>query len=150
MNNLDVSRIKHHYAGVIIETENGRIIGQQRDDIPGIDNPGRVGTFGGAVKPGESPQQAAWRELVQEETNLKLDIEALKPLLVDTTFRSLTNEHEARHFYSVKITDEQLNLLEVYEGQGWVEISGPEDPLLIDLWRPVIKAYVDGRQAISV
>lgn len=145
MSNPELDQIEHHYAGVLIETEDGRIIGQQRDDIPGIDNPGRIGTFGGTVEAGEDPRQAAWRELVQEETNLKLDIDALKPFLVDTAFRKLTNEQEARHFYSVKISDEQLTSLEVYEGQGWAEISGPEDPLLIELWRPVIKTYLDQR-----
>lgn len=71
MKETDLSHIEHHYAGVLIETEDGRLIGQQRDDKPGIDNPGRVGTFGGTVEKGEDPKQAAWRELVQEETNLK-------------------------------------------------------------------------------
>lgn len=142
---MNLDKIKHHYAGIIIETEDGRIIGQQRDNIPGIDNPGKVGTFGGAVEVGEGPRQAAWRELVQEETNLKIDIDALRPFLVDVAFRNLTNEQEVRHFFSVTISDEQLESLKVYEGQGWVEIAGSEDTRLIDLWRPVVRAYLEQR-----
>ena len=141
MNDSDFSHIRHHYAGVLLITEDGLLIGQQRDDTPGIDNPGRVGTFGGTMEKGETPQQAAWRELVEEETNLKVNIEELRLFLVDTAFRKLTNEFEARHFYALKITNQQLDSLEVYEGQGWAEISGSDDPLLIDLWRPVITAY---------
>jgi 8-oxo-dGTP pyrophosphatase MutT (NUDIX family) len=147
MNNPDFSHIEHHYAGVLLETEDGRIIGQKRDDKPGIDNPGRVGTFGGTVEPGEDPQSAAWRELVQEETNLALDKSDLHLFLEDTAWRKLTQEEEARHFFFAPITDEQLDKLEVYEGQGWAEISGPDDPLLIDLWRPIIKTYLERRSS---
>jgi 8-oxo-dGTP pyrophosphatase MutT (NUDIX family) len=147
MINPELDQIGHHYAGVLIETEDGRLIGQQRDDKPGIDNPGRVGTFGGAVEAGEDPQQAAWRELVQEETNLKLAKNALHLFLEDTAIRDLNNEIEARHFYFVKITNDQLSQLEVYEGQGWVEITGPADPMLIDSGRSVIEAYINQRES---
>lgn len=145
MDNQDLEHIAHHYAGVLLETEDGRLIGQRRDDKPGIDNPGRVATFGGTVEDGEDPLQAAWRELVEEETNLKIDKDRLRHFLTDTAFRKLTNEQEARHFYVATITNEELNQLEVYEGQGWAEISGAEDPLLVDLWRPVIETYLAQR-----
>lgn len=141
----DLGQIKHHYAGVLLVTEDGRIIGQQRDDKPGIDNPGRIGTFGGTVELGENPQESAWRELVEEETNLKLTKEELQLFLEDIAFRKLTNEQEARHFYYARITKQQLDSLEIYEGQGWAEISGSDDPLLIDLWRPVINTYLAKR-----
>ena len=141
MNNQNLENISHHYAGVLLETEDGRLIGQQRDDKPGIDNPGRVATFGGTVEEGEDPLHAAWRELVEEETNLKIDKERLRHFFTDTAFRKLTNEQEVRHFYAATITNEQLEQLEVYEGRGWAEISGDDDPALVDLWRPVIEAY---------
>src|SRR5580700_11474393 len=104
MNQENFDDIKHHYAGVLLETEDGRIIGQQRDDKPDIDNPGRVGTFGGTVEASEDPQEAAWRELVKEETDLQIEKGALKLFLVDTAFRKLTNEQEVRHFYAARIT----------------------------------------------
>jgi 8-oxo-dGTP pyrophosphatase MutT (NUDIX family) len=143
MTSPDLEKIKHHYAGVLLTTDDGRIIGQQRDDKPGIDNPGKVGTFGGMVEPGEQYRYAAWRELVKEETNLKLSESALTLFLEDTAWRQLTEEWEARHFYHVSIGSDELSTLEVYEGQGWAEIQGPDDPRLIELWRPVIQKYID-------
>ena len=139
MNRPEIHKVDHHYTGVVLVTETGKIIGQQRDDKAGIDNPGRVGTFGGTVEAGEQPQYAAWRELTQEETNLKLDEQALHPFYEDVEWRELTKEWEARHFYYANIMDADLDTLEVYEGQGWAVINSSQDPNLIDLWRPVIK-----------
>jgi 8-oxo-dGTP pyrophosphatase MutT (NUDIX family) len=39
---------------------------QLRDDIPGIVYPGHWGFFGGHLEPGEDPEQALRRELVEE------------------------------------------------------------------------------------
>lgn len=143
MNEEDLAAIEHHYAGVLIVTEDGKLIGQQRDDKPGIDNPGKVSTFGGTVEAGEDPRYAAWRELVEEETNLKLSEDSFLLFLEDKAWRKLTSEWEARHFYYVKIDKKQLDSLEIYEGQGWAEITGPDDPKLVELWRPVIKYFLD-------
>jgi len=35
---------------------------------------GKIGTFGGTVEAGETLVLGVWRELIQEETNLVLDI----------------------------------------------------------------------------
>ena len=143
MTNPNLADIEHHYAGVLLVTDDGKIIGQQRDDKPGIDNPGKVGTFGGTVEPGEQYRYAAWRELVKEETNLKLGEDALTLFLEDTAWRKLTQEREARHFYYASVSNATLDTLEVYEGQGWAEIQGPDDPRLIELWRPVIQKFIN-------
>lgn len=142
MTNLNLADIEHHYAGVLLVTNSGKLIGQQRDDKPDIDNPGKVGTFGGTVEPGEQYRYAAWRELVKEETNLKLGEDALKLFLEDTAWRELTEEWEGRHFYYASISDDDLDSLEVYEGQGWAEIEGADDPRLIELWRLVIQKFI--------
>lgn len=147
MADLNVAAIKHHYVGVLLVTDSGKIIGQQRDNKPGIDNPGKIGTFGGTVEPGEQYRYAAWRELIKEETNLKLSEDALKLFLEDTAWRELTGEWEARHFYYTHISNDELDNLEVYEGQGWAEIQGPNDPQLIELWRPVIRKFLDFQAA---
>jgi 8-oxo-dGTP pyrophosphatase MutT (NUDIX family) len=127
--------IDHYYSGVFLVAPGGRLIGQRRDDIPTIDNPGKVSTFGGTVEAGEDPLEAAWRELTQEETNLHLPDRAIRHLMDDVAWRELTSEWEVRHFFYASITDEQLEALEVFEGAGWAEITGPEDPDLIDSWR---------------
>lgn len=137
------SKIPHHYAGILLVTNTGRLVGQRRDDKPDIDNPGKIATFGGTVEVGESYRYAAWRELVTEETNLKASESGLELFFEDTSWRPLTSEWEARHFYKLLITEEQLSTMEVYEGQGWAEIKGPDDSRLVDAWRVVIKEYLD-------
>ncbi|WP_398320951.1 NUDIX hydrolase [Vulcanococcus sp.] len=44
----------------------GRWLMQLRDDVPGIVGPGCWGLFGGHLEPGETPEQALRRELVEE------------------------------------------------------------------------------------
>ena len=87
---MAIGKTKHHYAGILIITQSGRLIGQQRDDKKGIDNPGKVATFGGTVEDGEDYRHAAWRELVEEETNLNIAEDALELFLEDKSWRPLT------------------------------------------------------------
>jgi ADP-ribose pyrophosphatase YjhB (NUDIX family) len=120
---------------VFLVTTSGKIIGQQRNDKPDIDNPNLIGSFGGTVEDNEDPLSGAWRELVEEETNLKITKEDIHLYFEDVAWRKLTAEWEGRHFYYAKIADADLGQLEVYEGQGWAVIESPEDKLVIDLWR---------------
>lgn len=135
----ELNEVERRYAGVVLLSESGKIIGQKRDDKPGIDDPGKVGTFGGAVETGETPKRAAWRELTQEETNLQIDYDSLMPLHQEVARRKRTGEWEARYYYLAHVRDEALPKLKVYEGQGWTYINGHSDPALIDQWRPAIK-----------
>jgi 8-oxo-dGTP pyrophosphatase MutT (NUDIX family) len=128
-------RIRHRYAGVFLLASGKRVVGQRRDDIPSIDNPGKVAAFGGTVEEGEDPRSAAWRELTQEETNLRLSMRDIHGLTKDIAWRELTAEWEVRFFFYAAISDRQLDSLEVFEGAGWALISGPDDPDLIDSWR---------------
>lgn len=131
----------HHYAGVLLVTESGKLIAQQRDDKPGIDNPGRVATFGGAVDPGEDFRHAAWREIVEEETNLNLNEEDFEHFLEDRAWRPLTAEWAERHFFIVTIPDSALETLEIYEGKGWVALTDSTDERIVDSWRPVFDQF---------
>jgi len=131
--------IKHHFAGVFLITKSGKVVGQQRNDKPAIDNPGKVSAFGGTVEPSEDSLTAAWRELIQEETNLKLGKKDINHLVDDVAWRKLTGEWEVRHFYYAYIEDTELAGMEVYEGQGWAYISGPDDSKLADSWKRVVK-----------
>ena len=80
---------------------------------------------------------------MEEETNLEASESELELLFEDTSWRPLTSEWEARHFYKLVITEKQLSTMEVYEGQGWAEIDGANDPRLVDAWRAVVKAYLN-------
>ncbi|MBU6354307.1 MAG: NUDIX hydrolase [Cyanobacteria bacterium REEB498] len=52
-------------ALAILERD-GRWLMQLRDDVPGIVGPGCWGLFGGHLEPGETPEQALRRELLEE------------------------------------------------------------------------------------
>ena len=62
---------RHMSAGVILVDREGRVLMQLRDDNPRIMYPNHWGLTGGAALPGETPEQAARRE-VAEETGLTL------------------------------------------------------------------------------
>jgi 8-oxo-dGTP pyrophosphatase MutT (NUDIX family) len=145
----DEKDIKHHFAAIFLLTNNSRVIGQQRDNKPNIDHPGKVGVFGGTVEAGEDPLDAAWRELVGEETNLKIEKTAIRPFSQDVSWRELTQEWQVRHFFYVRIAEEQLANMQVYEGQGWAEINGADDPCLIDVLRPVVKAFFERKDLLE-
>lgn len=122
----EMTEVSHHYAGVFLVTPSGMIIGQLRDDKPGIDNPGRVSAFGGTVEVGEDVPSAALREL-SEETNLDVSRIKLEPYFETVAWRELTREWESQHFFYATLTEEKLQHLKIFEGQGWVEIASPDD-----------------------
>ncbi|NMM46719.1 NUDIX domain-containing protein [Rhodospirillaceae bacterium KN72] len=53
-------------VAALITTGDGRYLMQLRDMLPHIWFPGHWGCFGGAVDPGESPEDALRRELAEE------------------------------------------------------------------------------------
>lgn len=101
----------HAAAGVFLLTQDGRIILQLRDDIPGIDNPGMITSFGGAAEPGETPVECALRELA-EETGLEVAPDALRYL--DTVSkRDFLGNPTACVFYTLDgIAPASLNVTE--------------------------------------
>lgn len=62
---------RHISAGVILVDRDGRVLMQLRDDDAAIPYPGHWGITGGAAQAGETPEQAARREVL-EETGLTL------------------------------------------------------------------------------
>jgi len=142
---------KHVYAGVFLITDGdgGRVIGQLRDNVAGIDNPGRIGPFGGTVHRHETPHDAAWRELVEEETNLRVGPDELSLYASDIAWRPLTGEWEHRHIFLAPVSRHELAALEVYEGRGWATITHAQDPRLIDSYRPLIAKLLEGMRTAS-
>jgi 8-oxo-dGTP pyrophosphatase MutT (NUDIX family) len=126
--------LDNQYAGTFLVTESGEILGQLRDDIPNIDEPGRVGSFGGAMEPeDETPLQGALREL-GEETNLEIDPFEMRHLVSTVGWRRRMEYWEGRHIFYLTIPDETVSMLEIYEGQGWTVITGADDPRLMAGW----------------
>ena len=114
----------------------GRWLMQLRDDIPGIISPGCWGLFGGHLDPGETPEQALRRELIEEI--------GWQPLQL----RFLRLHHHPRRLAHVfhgelSIPLEQLQLL---EGQG-MDLIEPRELLSGSIWSHQLGAHrplVDG------
>jgi len=67
-------------AGAILVGTCGRLLLQQRDDIPGILYAGLVGLFGGHKEGDETPIETVRRE-VEEETGLAFEARRFQPLV---------------------------------------------------------------------
>ena len=89
---------------------------QHRDDKPYITNPGAISAFGGNVEPGETPLQAAYREL-KEETNLDVQPQDLDFFGIYHKTRAVHGEDREVHYFIVRNIDDTN--LKVYEGQGF-------------------------------
>ena len=68
-------------ALLLLVRADGAVLLQHRDDIPTIDYPGRWAVPGGAIEAGETPEQAAVREIA-EETGYRIAQSALKLIAV--------------------------------------------------------------------
>ncbi len=101
----------------------GRWLMQLRDDIPGIVAPGCWGLFGGHLDPGETPEQAVRRELLEEigwqPHHLELWLEHPHPRRLAHVFRA-----------ELTVPPEALQLL---EGQDLALVS-PEELLSGTVW----------------
>jgi len=106
-------------AQIILVRRDGAIILQHRDDKPGITNPGALSAFGGNVEPGETPLQAAYREL-QEETNLVVQLSELEFFGVYAKTRAKHGEDREVHYFITRNVDDTG--FKVYEGQGFYVI----------------------------
>lgn len=127
-------------ANVLLMDSSGNFVMQQRDDKPGINNPGEISAFGGKVKASdESHLQAAAREL-REETNLQFDTSDLQFFKI---FRKTEADDTPTNVTYYTLTSIDTTGLEIYEGQGFVSINPNElsnYPLTI-LVRSVIAEY---------
>ena len=108
----------------------GRWLIQLRDENPTIVAPGCWGLFGGHLEPGETPEQALRRELLEEISWQPPDLELV---MVHPIHRRTA--HLFRGELSVPL--EQLQLL---EGQDLGLVS-PEDFLMGSIWSSKLAAH---------
>jgi 8-oxo-dGTP pyrophosphatase MutT (NUDIX family) len=94
------------HVALAILYHQGQFLLQLRDDISSIRYPGHWGLFGGHVEPGETPDDAIVRELMEE-------ICYVPPLLSE--FRRYTDSGRVRHVYHAPLTVD-INQLVLQEG----------------------------------
>ena len=101
----------------------GRWLMQLRDEISDIVAPGCWGLFGGHLDPSETPEQALWRELLEEIS--------WQPPAVELVMVHQIHRRTAHVFFSeLSVPLEQLQLL---EGQDLGLVS-PEEMLAGSIW----------------
>jgi 8-oxo-dGTP diphosphatase len=94
-------------VAVAIIYQDGKYLMQLRDELPTIVYPGVWGFFGGHIEPGEAPDIALKRELVEE-------INYAAPVL--TKFHSSQGGNYVRHLYSCPLT---VPVTELELKEGW-------------------------------
>jgi 8-oxo-dGTP diphosphatase len=111
-------------VGAILQTENGDILFQLRDNKKDIAFPDHWGLFGGQVNEGEPHYEALVREISEE---LGYRIRAAE-LLTDIVYRRawLENPLCRRIFYLVPIAVEDIPRMRLNEGAGMALMSYTE------------------------
>lgn len=132
------------YVGALLVDTNGKLIAQQRDDKPGITNPGMVSLFGGTSHEGESPIETLRRELQEE---LELEVSSNNLLLQTVKHENGTNV--ACSIYIVTGVDAEK--LKLHEGAGFAT-GTPEELLsrpVTGVTQQAIEAFMAQRKDIS-
>ena len=133
------------YVGALLVDTNGKLIAQQRDDKPGITNPGMVSLFGGTSHEGELPIETLRRELQEE---LELEVSSNNLLLQTVKHENGTNV--ACSIYIVTGVDAEK--LELHEGAGFA-MGTPEELLsrsVTAVTQQAIEAFVEAQDSVSV
>ncbi len=108
----------HHFASVALVDRRGWILMQERDSRPRID-PDRWGFPGGGVEPGESYEQAAYREL-EEETGVRLEPGTLELVGEFSFWSEACGETDEFHLYAAGT---ELSEVECHEGRQMIFVD---------------------------
>ena len=133
------------YVGALLVDTNGKLIAQQRDDKPGITNPGMVSLFGGTSHEGESPIETLRRELQEE---LELEVNSNNLLLQTVKHENGTNV--ACSIYIVTGVDAEK--LKLHEGAGFAT-GTPEELIsrpVTGVTQQAIEAFVEAQNATHI
>lgn len=106
-NSIDCSEVARPAAAIAILYQNNQFLLQLRDDKPEIFYPGQWAFCGGHLEPGESPEEAMRRELLEEI--------AYAPPTLTYLHSSLTDRQIIRHVFYAPLTV-PVKSLEINEG----------------------------------
>ena len=141
----DFDECERSYVGALLVDTNGKLIAQQRDDKPGITNPGMVSLFGGTSHEGESPIETLRRELQEE---LELEVGSNNLLLQTVKHENGTNV--ACSIYIITGVDAEK--IKLHEGAGFA-MGAPEDLLsrsMTGVAQQAIEAFINAQSSVSV
>lgn len=142
---VDFDECERSYVGALLVDTNGKLIAQQRDDKPGITNPGMVSLFGGTSHEGESPIETLRRELQEE---LELEVNSNNLLLQTVKHENGTNV--ACSIYIITGVDAEK--LKLHEGTGFAT-GTPEELLsrpVTGVTQQAIEAFVEAQNATHI
>ncbi len=100
-------------VAIAILPHNGKFLMQLRDNIPTILYPGLWGLFGGHIEPGETPEIAVWREVMEE-----IGYQIIEP----QKFGCYSDDRVIRHVFYAPLTVE-IDKLVLTEGWDFGLIS---------------------------
>ena len=104
---------RNDVVAAILVDETGRYLLQRRDDFVGLPMAGHWGCFGGAIEPGETPEQAMRRELVEE---LAWNAREMYPLAVAAFAVWPGTPVLRKHFFVVPFRAEEAAAMVLGEG----------------------------------
>lgn len=137
-------------AAVTLVDTNGNLLLQRRDDKPGINNPGMITSFGGAIEGNETNREGALREL-SEETNIDIAWASNAIAYLVTVYQPTTIQGIPRYITYYTLEGVEAAALEVYEGQGFAIVDPTSDTIttlpLSDPTIEMLDAYNSQRTA---
>ena len=102
-------------AAVLVAEADGRYLLQLRDEKPGLHLSGHWGLFGGSLEPGETPEAAMRRELLEELGFVARD---LVPIAVSTHAIEAAAAVFRLHFFAVPFSAAEHAAMVQREGAG--------------------------------
>ncbi len=103
-------------VAALLVTATGMYVLQRRDDRLGVDFPGYVGLFGGAIEAGEPPGDALMRELQEELDFAPVRMAPFATLIFDE--RPSGGWYCRRRYFEVPVSPSDIDTMTVSEGQG--------------------------------
>jgi len=111
-------------VAALLLLDDGRYVMQLRDAKPNIFYPDHWGCFGGAVDPGERPEEALARELREE-----LEFEAAPSrefTRLQFDWRSVGHQPTSRIYYELQVPEAAWRRFVLHEGSAMEAFSAPD------------------------